>query len=153
MNCADARQLMLEADLAELSPDAGGELGAHLATCRACRGAADEILSLEAGLAGWLAAAAPRGDTGAALASAAATARRRARQRRLAGALTLAAAAVLATLLVLPARTRMPGSSALAPAAPLGGFSVASPGREVMVVQPADPRFVVVWYLPTRRSS
>ena len=153
MNCANARSLMLEADLAELASGTGTDLGAHLATCAACRGAADEIRGLESGLASWLAAASARTDTAGAIARAAATARRRARIRRAGAALSLAAAAVLAGLLVLP-RGRPSGPPPLAPRSTASGFSVvASPGREVMVMQPADPNIVVVWYLPHRRSS
>jgi predicted anti-sigma-YlaC factor YlaD len=153
MNCANARRLMLEADLAELTPRADSELGAHLATCEACRGAAAEIRGLEAGLAAWLAAATPRTDDASAIARAAASARRRAGARRIGAVLSLAAAAALVGLLVLP-RGRQLQVPPMAPRPAAARFSVvAAPGRDVMVMQPADPNIVVVWYLPYRRSS
>jgi hypothetical protein len=154
MNCASARRLMLEADLAELAPQADSALGAHLRSCAACRGAAADIRGLEAGLAAWLRAATPRSDAATAIARAGATARRRARTRRAGAVVSLAAAAVLAGLLLLPHRRDL-ATPPLAPRpAVAGGFSVvAPPGRDVMVLQPADPNIVVVWYLPYRRSS
>jgi hypothetical protein len=155
VNCSSARRAMLEADLAELTPQADSELGIHLETCAACRGAAAEIRGLEAGLAAWLAAATPRTDAACAVARAAATARRRIRARRIGAVLSLAAAAVLAGLLIVPPRRDLTGPVA-APRRGMAaaGFSVAaSPGRDVLVLQPADPNIVVVWYLPYRRSS
>lgn len=154
MNCASARRLMLEADLAELTPQADSELGAHLGSCVACRGAAAEIRGLEDGLAAWLAAATPRPDDASAVARAAATARRRARSRRIGAALSLAAAAVLAGLFILPPRRELTGPLTVPRTTAATGFSVvASPGHDVMILQPADPNIVVVWYLPNRRSS
>jgi predicted anti-sigma-YlaC factor YlaD len=154
MKCANARRLMREADLAELTPRADSELGAHLATCAACRGAAAEIRGLEAGLAAWLEAAAPRTDDASAIARAAASARRRAGARRIGATLSLAAAAVLAGLLVLPhGRQLQAPPLALRPTVAARFSVVAAPGRDVMVMQPADPNIVVVWYLPYRRSS
>lgn len=155
MNCESARRLMLEADLSELTPQADSELGAHLMTCDACRGAAAEIRGIEAGLATWLAAATPRSDDASAVARAGSTARRRARARRIGAAVSLAAAAVLAGLLILPQRRNLTGPPIEPrPAVAAGGFSVmASPGHDVMVLQPADSNIVVVWYLPYRRSS
>ncbi len=154
MNCTSARRLMLVADPADLTPRTDTDLGAHLAACAACRGAAAEILSLESGLATWLAARAPREGAGPALARAAATARRRAMVRRAGGALSLAAAAVLAAILFLPSRGRFPAPPAGPPPAARAGFSVtAPPGHDLVVLQPADPNIVVVWYLPSRRSS
>jgi anti-sigma factor RsiW len=155
MTCASARHLMLEADLAQLTPQADTELGAHLGSCAACRRAAEEIREQQGGLAAWLAAAAPAGDDASAIARAGATARRRTRARRIGTAVTLAAAAGLAGLLVLPAKRDATGPlPAGRPALAARGFSVvASPGHEVMVLQPADSNIVVVWYLPNRRSS
>ena len=154
MNCTSARRLMLEADPADLTPRTDTDFGAHLATCAACRGAAAEILSLERGLATWLAAQAPRTDASVALAGAAATARRRRAVRRVGGTLALAAAAVLAVLVVSPNRRLAGPPLAWQPAEPAERFSVtAPPGRDLVVLQPANPDIVVVWYLPHRRSS
>lgn len=150
MTCVEARRRMLEADPAELVPGSGTDLGAHLAECASCRAAAAEIVRLERGLAEWLAAQRPRLPDEAALARAAATARRRSRRRRLAGAGLLAAAAA-ALLLFRPARRIEPSPS---PARSASGFSVtAPPGRDLVVLQPADTNIVIVWYVTSRRSS
>jgi len=153
MDCTDARRAMLEADLGELDTAADSELGCHLATCERCRAAARAILEAESRLGSWLEARTPRLDAGPALAKAASAARRRDTMRR-SGALALAAAAVLAGILLVPRRPEIPPSSG-APTAPAepGHFSVtAPPGRDLVVLHTANPKIVVVWYLPTRRT-
>jgi len=154
MNCAEARDAMLEAELADLSPGSGSELGRHLAECAGCRAAAARIAGAEAALAQRLAAARPRLDESAAIARAAAAGRRRARVRRVGASGTLAAAAALAALLLLPVH-RGPGPEPppVPPGAPAGFSVTASPGQGLVVLQPADSTIVVVWYLPSRRSS
>ncbi len=154
ITCAEARDRMLEADLDELAATAATELGAHLLACDACRAAAETIRTAERGLGERLAAARPRGDDAEAVARAVTIARRRRLVRRSAGGVALAAAAAVAALLLLP-RGRIPTApppSAYPVAAT--GFSVAAaPGRDVMVVHPADSNIVVVWFFPSRRSS
>ena len=152
MTCTEARELLLVADRTELAPDAATELGAHLRSCAPCRAAAAEIAALESGLAGWLAARQPSGDASAALARAATIARRRRHARRIGAAAGLAAAAIAVLL-------QAPGAPPRSSAPPGGrveavdrGFSVsAPPGRDLVVLQPADTNVVIVWYLPPRR--
>jgi predicted anti-sigma-YlaC factor YlaD len=154
MDCASARQAMLEADPSELASGSGSELSRHLDSCAACRAAAAEILSAERGLAAWLAEARPRGDVAEAVARAAATARRRPATRRIGVAGSLLAAAAIAVLLLLPRGERPVATSVAAALPPAGGFSVtAPPGRDVVVMHTSDPKIIVVWYLPSRRDS
>ena len=154
MDCTAARRAMLEADPAELASGAGTELGRHLASCAACRVAAADILAAERGLEEWLAAARPRGDAAEAVARAAAAARRRTWVRRTGTAGSLLAAAAAAVLLLLP-HEPPPAAPALGAALPEAGrFSVtASPSRDVVVMHTSNPKIIVVWYLPSRRTS
>lgn len=154
MTCADARGALLEADLGELNAAADSELGRHLATCERCRGAARAILDAEGRLGAWLSARTPRTATAPALERAASAARRRAMFRRSGAALAMAAAAVLAGILLVPRRQgTLPGSGPLQVSADAGRFSVtAPPGRDLVVLHTANPKIVVVWYLPTRRT-
>ena len=155
MDCEHARSLLLEADLPELLGESDSELVRHLRTCAGCRRAADRIRQAERGLAAWISRAAPRTDESLAMAGAAAAARRRSVGHRHAAAGGVAAAAALAGLLLLSHRSGPPGEAVTAPAARIAvGFSVtAPPGREMIVLHTANPKIVVVWYLPSRRSS
>lgn len=155
MDCERARTLLLEADLAEPLGESDSELADHLRGCAACRRAADRIWQAERGLAAWLSRATPRTDESLALARAAAAARRRAAARRVGGFAMVAAAAALAGLLLLPRRAEPPRHDAAAPSAraAAGFFVTAPPGREIVVLHTANPKIVVVWYLPSRRSS
>ncbi len=154
MDCTAARRTMLEADRAELAGLSGSELGRHLESCATCRAAAAEILAAERGLGEWLAAARPRGGAADAVARAAAASRRRGRARRRAAAGSLLAAAAAVVLLLLP-HARPPTAPPLAATLPEAGrFSVtASPGRDVVVMHTSNPKIIVVWYLPSRRTS
>jgi len=154
MDCERARSLLLEADIPDLLGESDSELARHLRTCAACRHAADGIRRAELGLAAWLSRAAPRTEDSLAIAGAAAALRRRAARRR-AGAVGGLAAAVLGGLLLLSRRSEPPGAALTAPEArAAASFSVtAPPGREMIVLHTANPKIVVVWYLPSRRSS
>jgi hypothetical protein len=145
---------MLEADLAELAAGSTSELGLHLGSCPACRSAAAEVVQAQRALAAWLSEARPRGDAGAAVARAAAAGRRRAGARRLGVAGSVLAAAAVAALLLLP-RRQLPPAALVATALPeAGAFSVsASPGTNLVVMHTSNPKIVVVWYLPSRRTS
>jgi len=155
MDCERARGLLLEADVADLLGESDSELARHLAACAACRRAAAEIVDAERGLGDWLGRATPRLDESLAVTRAAAAARRRAAGRRIGAVGGLAAAAVLAALLLLPRRGLPPSEAAGPPANRAGeGFFVTTPpGREMIVLHTANPKIVVVWYLPSRRSS
>lgn len=155
MDCERARSLLLEADVPELLAASESELGRHLRTCAACRRRADAIRQAEGDLAAWLARATPRADESAALARAATAARRRPVGRRYAAAGGLAAAAALAGLLLLSRRSGPTEEAFITPVVPAPvGFSVTAPaGRELIVLHTANPKIVVVWYLPSRRPS
>jgi predicted anti-sigma-YlaC factor YlaD len=154
VDCDRARALLLEADLADLLPGSGTELARHLGACAACRREADRILLAEHHLAAWLEEARPLGDADRAVARARAAARRRAVGRRVGTFGGLAVAAALVAVLLLPRRSAPPGPPVLPPLQPATGFSVtAPPGREVIVLHTANPKIVVVWFLPSRRSS
>jgi hypothetical protein len=155
MDCDRARSLLLEAEIPELLGESDSELARHLRTCAGCRKAADGIREAELGLAAWLSRAAPRTDDSLALTRAAAAARRRSVGRRYAAAGGMAAAAALAGLLLLSRRSGGPGEVVAPPfASAAPAFSVtAPPGREMVVLHTANPKIVVVWYLPSRRSS
>ena len=154
MDCTDARRAMLEADPAELSGGSGSDLSGHLESCPACRAAAAAILAAEREMGEWLAAARPRGEGADAVARAAAASRRRSRARRLGGAGALLAAAAVAAILLLP-RTRLPAAATIGAVSPEShAFSVtAAPGSNVVVMHTANPKIIVVWYLPIRRTS
>ncbi len=155
MDCAAARNAMLEAEPSELLAGGASELSRHLATCDRCRATAGEILAAERGLAEWLAAARPALEAAAAVARAAAIARRRAAARRVAWrAAPILAAAAVAALLLVPREHQPPIPAPVAPAAPAPGFSVtAPPGRDLVVLHTQNPKIVVVWYVQSRRSS
>lgn len=153
MDCSHARELLLEADLAELDAGRASELGRHLASCAACRAAALAIRAGEERLRARLGAARPLGDAAIAVSRAREAAQRRARVPRLGVAGAALAAAALAAVLLLP-RRRVPGPAPTPPPPPGPTFSVTAPaGREVIVLHTANPKIVVVWYLPTRRTS
>ena len=154
MDCTEARRSMLEAETTELIVGSGSELGRHLESCAACRAAAAGILAAEREMREWLAAAQPRGEAADAVARAAAAARRRTSFRRTGAAGSLLAAAAAVVLLLLP-HAHPPAAPSLAAALPEAGhFSVtASPSRDVVVMHTSNPKIIVVWYLPSRRTS
>jgi hypothetical protein len=154
MECDQARRRFLEADLAELTAEADTDLGRHLATCARCRSEAERIRTAEGALGDWLRARTPRGDLAGALARARTAARRRSRVRRFGGAAAMLAAAALAGVLLVPTRPPPVPAPHVAEAPSRNGtfFVTAPPGREMVVVHTADPKIVVVWYLPIRRT-
>jgi hypothetical protein len=144
---------MLQADLEELDAGTDSELARHLLACETCRSAAQAIRTRERELGAWLARTRPRTDVSVALARAAHAAGRLRRIRTLGTALTLAAAAVLGAVVLLPRHAPSTGGAATPALADAGGFSVATPpGRDLIVLHTANPKIVVVWYLPTRRT-
>jgi hypothetical protein len=86
------------------------------------------------------------------VARAARVSRRRRVARRWAAA-GLTAAAALTGVLVLP-RAPSPSGRGAPSRSPAAVFSVtAAPGQQLMVLHPANPDIVVVWYLSSRRPS
>ena len=141
MNCAAARELLLEADLRALD----GELAAHIAGCPECRSLAEHLRTAERSLARGLAAIRPSVDSVTAVTRAAAEAGRRARRRRGAAIATLAAAAGLGAVVF---STRRPELTGTAPAvfAPARLAVTAPPGRNVAVLKTDNPDVVVFWF-------
>jgi hypothetical protein len=134
LTCGEARQALLEADLAELERTQPGPLAAHLAACASCRAAAQRVLAATRGLEAQRSRAPTR--------SAAATAARdallesarlmQARRRRLRWTVApLLAAAGLAAILL----TR--------PDAPTGDPIVRRPERLPPLVESTAPRVAV----------
>lgn len=150
MNCIEARDLLLEADLAELRGEGESELARHLRECARCRAMAREIVQQEGALAEALAAVRPRVSTDTAVAEA--TAARvlplgPRRKRRWAVAIPAAAAAVLAGILLTsngtPPTVVTPIEEAAAPAVPV----VSAASSETFVVfNTENPDIVVVWF-------
>jgi hypothetical protein len=144
MNCAAARAVLLEADLADLRGATDSELAAHLRSCEACRWAADAILATERAAGAWLARRAPRRRAGDA------RARRRATPRwAWRWAVPVAAAAGIVALVVTrpgdrPPSVPVPAATVEAPGH--AGIAVRAPaGRSVAVFATADPDIVVIW--------
>jgi predicted anti-sigma-YlaC factor YlaD len=153
VDCTTARSAMLEADPSELTGGSGSELSRHLEVCATCRAAATAVLGADRGLAAWLAEARPRGDAGEAVARAATVARRRVAVRRLGTAGSLLAAAAVTILLALPRGQAPQGAPVTAALAEAGQFSVtAPPATNLVVMHTSDPKIVIVWYLPSRRT-
>jgi len=146
MTCAEARALLLEADLAELHPDRAGPLPAHLRTCAACRRAADHIVDVHRGLREARAVARPAAAQGAVrrvLAEGHHRRRRRYRVRLVAAPL-LAAAAVAAVLLVRSDQIPSVTVPAVAPP-PAPPPLVESASGRVAVITTRRPDITVVW--------
>lgn len=150
MNCLAARELLWEADPAELMGRVGSSLSRHLETCEACRRLADAILNAQAALEHSITASRSRTSVENALRMAAATARLRRRRRMWEVTIPFAAAAGVAGLLLLARRApELPGEIWEPPtAAPVAGPAVeAPPGKDVAVFKIADrPDVVVVWF-------
>ncbi|HET7791465.1 MAG TPA: hypothetical protein VFK78_11780 [Gemmatimonadales bacterium] len=147
ITCAEARELLLQADRSELRGGSGSTLGLHLATCDHCRARAARILAAEQALADTLLGARPRHTAPEALRRASARpARRFPALRR---AIPLAAAALLAGLLIVR-RAGPPLPRALpAPAGDARNLTVAAPpGRSLALLNTANPDVVVVWFFP-----
>lgn len=131
MRCAESRELMLEADPAELRGEGTSALALHLASCDDCRAAAEHVLVMTRQL-------------GAALDT------RPVRQVRPARVLPwgLAAAAVLALFAVMrsgPVRTT--DGTAPVSSVPAVDIEVSSgKGRGAAVFKTGDPNITVVWF-------
>ena len=95
MNCTEARSAILRCDLAELAPQATGELAQHIARCGDCRVRADMLIASTATLRSAVGARG-RFDVGHTVT-----------HRRIIGALTVAAGIVAVAALAL----RTPRSS------------------------------------------
>jgi anti-sigma factor RsiW len=150
MNCTEARDLLLEAELAELRGEGASEVARHVRECARCRAMAQEIVEQEGALAQALAGVRPRvaADTAAAEAVAAKVLPLRPRwKRRWAAVIPAALAATLAGILLTnngtpPAVVPSTTEAAAVAAAPV----VDATSSEIYVVFNTDnPDIVVVW--------
>jgi hypothetical protein len=132
MNCSQARDEMLVAELAEL--EGGGALGVHLERCASCRRLADAVLSDSRRLADVVVARRPRGVSRTRIAVVA--------------ALPIAAGIVIAFAVsakrpdVVP-----PKRMSTLPVAKHVSLTVA-PGQTAAVLKTADPTVTVIWLSP-----
>jgi predicted anti-sigma-YlaC factor YlaD len=142
MNCTEARELLLEAELAELRGEGESEVARHIRECARCQAMAREIVEQESSLGQVLAGVRP--EVSADIAAAEAAPRLK---RRWAAIIPAALAAALAGILltsngtppaVVPSTTEV----AAAPAVPV----VDATSSETFVVFNTDnPDIVVVW--------
>ena len=151
MNCSQAMELILEADVVELEGRNDSELSAHIRECSACAASAQRILSEQRELQQVLQAEHPRTSVDVALSRAgtrAATTRRRRRVWQ--AAISVAAAAGMVGILL----SNHSRNGALDPAwqvpeqrASLGLDIETPPGKNVAVFEVEDrPDIVVVWF-------
>lgn len=144
MDCAAARELLLEADPAELSGDGDSPLAAHLRDCAACRARADAILAGQAGLDAALRTLASPSPGPKVIPL---RPRRAMRFAPAAASLVALAATVAAVMLARP-HPAPRGASAddiarmLFRAPPVAR---AAAGQSVAVLQTSDPGVTVVW--------
>jgi anti-sigma factor RsiW len=154
MTCTDARNALLEADLAELRAGTATSLSAHLAACGDCRRLAERIVATTGAL-GRERMRGPRraGEEAATAAEEEADRIRRTRRRWLAAVPALAAAGIAVMLLArgTPRPTSAPSAAAAAPAAPAAPADlplVTSAAHTVAVFKTGDPKIVVIWQFP-----
>jgi predicted anti-sigma-YlaC factor YlaD len=151
ITCTDARNALLEADLAELRAGTATLLAEHLAACGDCRGLAERIVATTEAL-GREQMRSPRraGEAAAATAEAEADRIRRTRRRWLAAIPALAAAGIAVMLLArgTPDLPSAPSAVAAAPAAPADLPLVTSAAHTVAVFKTGDPKIVVIWQFP-----
>lgn len=152
MNCTEARDRLLEADLAELNGEADTELGMHVRDCAGCRAVAERLAGQERSLAAALDAVQPRMGVEEALVRVAAESASRGRVltfplRKAWGLVPLAAAAAVAGVLVTSNGGQLPGEPidvAALHQAPVPTVE-ASTGQSVAVFETQNPDIVVVW--------
>jgi len=149
MDCAEARERLLEADLEELRTEGGSPLAMHLMGCTDCRKAAEAIAGAESAIASVL----ERQQPASRFAEAVDTASRsveisgRSRKRWFPLLLPLAAAAALFILLLplfdrkveSPIEIVVPELQAELPAVK------APPGKSAMILDTGSPDFQIIW--------
>ena len=152
MNCTEARDRLLEADLAELESAVETDLSLHLRDCAACRTMAERLAAEERSLAAVLSSMPPRVDVEEAVARAMAAPGSGRRilpfpLRRAWGLVPLAAAAAATAVLVTSNGGQLPGepmdvvSARQDPVPTVETYS----GHSVAVFETQNPDIVVVW--------
>jgi hypothetical protein len=139
MNCTEARDAMLVAELAELrARDASTPLSTHLADCSACRARAASIANQTAYM-------------GALVAERRGTAHRIRPIRRFVfiASLPVAAALIVAVVLNLRPRATVAPETASASRPVVRNVSVdVAPGQQTTVLKTADSTVTVIWLTP-----
>ena len=139
MTCSQARDALLEAELAELLGEGPSDLAAHVRTCPECAACAGAILGSTRALDGALAAL-----------TATAPLKRSAGRPSLRRFLPLglaAAAAIAALLLARRSSISPPPAPRAAVSLPRGiEVDLSASKRDVAVFQTADSTITVVWY-------
>jgi len=154
MNCTEARELLLEAELAELGGEGESELARHVRDCAQCRAMAREIVAQERALAQALATVRPAVSTQAAVARAADAAGARVVplrprwKRRWAALVPAALAATVAGILLTsngtsPADVSWGGEAPVTAAVPVVD---AADSKTFVVFNTDNPDIVVVWF-------
>jgi hypothetical protein len=140
VNCTEAYDAILEAELAELRGEGEGDLARHLRECAACRATARRVLealgALDLALEGEDAAV-PTARTGRV---------RLVQTRRVAAVGLLAAAAAVAILVRRPQAPERARITARPVASVAVEVDVSTSTRQVAVLSTADPNITVVWY-------
>ena len=158
-SCDGIRELLLEADPAELRGFGESRLARHLRGCPRCAGDAERVLEAQRRLADALTevtASSPMQPARArAPASSVSPSRSRTRRRLVLATAPLAAAAVLILILVQQRnRTELlPLQPVNAPIAAAGDVPVVNvtTAHDVAIMKTADPNITVVWYLKRER--
>jgi len=151
MNCAEARELLLESELADLRMEGGSPLAEHLMACPSCQELARSVVEMESALASALGSREPDLAFEEAVVAAATPEKfRRSHRRRLRvlpALVPLAAAAVLVLLLLprsgtrdeFPGRVLTPAMAAELPAVE------APPGKTAMILDTGNPDVQIIW--------
>lgn len=153
MNCEIARELMLEADLSDLSGTGQPELARHLRDCPACRARAERIVTDSRALAAAVEAMRPAVEVAEAgkraVAMAGAIQARRRVWRRASLVTPLALAAGIGALLFLGDGNGRPVQPSTEPVAGVAAPALdieAPAGASVAVFRTDNPNIVVIWY-------
>lgn len=148
MDCTEARERMLEADLAELQQTGESGLSKHVLLCAGCHRVAERILRDERTLARELGRIRPRGSLEPWLASPQRGWHQRPRiWRRLVPALAAAGlAGVLLTQVLINPFDGAPPAAAVAEALPAAPQVDPPPDRNVVVFETGNPNILIVWF-------
>ncbi len=150
MNCAEARQAILDADPADLEGRGEGSLARHLRDCSRCEDLARAVLVEERALAQGLAEAVAAPELDAILDQVLGSDPKpgvfRFRLRRLGLTLLPVAAAAAMAALFLGSDPQLPGDPYLLPE-PSQGLDLDIPqGQNVAVLATKDPKITVLWF-------